>query len=51
MLNSPSNPTGSMYSKEELLALGEVLKNINMFMFYQMISMKRLSTMEMSFIL
>lgn len=26
MLNSPSNPTGSVYSKEELLALGEVLK-------------------------
>ena len=26
MLNSPSNPTGSMYSKEELIALGEVLK-------------------------
>lgn len=26
MLNSPSNPTGSMYSKEELMALGEVLK-------------------------
>ena len=26
MLNSPSNPTGSMYTKEELMALGEVLK-------------------------
>ncbi len=26
ILNSPSNPTGSVYSKEELLALGEVLK-------------------------
>lgn len=25
MLNSPSNPTGSIYKKEELLALGEVL--------------------------
>ena len=25
MLNSPSNPTGSVYKKEELLALGEVL--------------------------
>ena len=25
MLNSPSNPTGSMYSKKELLELGEVL--------------------------
>ena len=25
ILNSPSNPTGSVYSKEELLALGEVL--------------------------
>jgi aspartate aminotransferase len=26
MINSPSNPTGSMYTKEELLALGDVLK-------------------------
>src|SRR5574344_1071968 len=26
MLNSPSNPTGSIYSREELLAIGEVLK-------------------------
>ncbi|HJE03475.1 Aspartate aminotransferase [Aliarcobacter thereius] len=26
MLNSPSNPTGSIYTKEELLAIGEVLK-------------------------
>ncbi|CAN5280886.1 pyridoxal phosphate-dependent aminotransferase [soil metagenome] len=26
ILNSPSNPTGAVYSKEELLALGEVLK-------------------------
>lgn len=26
MLNSPSNPTGSIYSKEDLLAIGEVLK-------------------------
>ena len=26
MLNSPSNPTGSIYSKDELLAIGEVLK-------------------------
>jgi len=25
MLNSPSNPTGAVYTKEELLALGEVL--------------------------
>jgi aspartate aminotransferase len=29
MLNSPSNPTGSMYSKEELKNLGEVLKKYN----------------------
>lgn len=29
ILNSPSNPTGSLYSKEELLALGEVLKGSN----------------------
>lgn len=27
MLNSPSNPTGSMYTKEELVALGDILKN------------------------
>ena len=26
MLNSPSNPTGSMYTKEELIELGDVLK-------------------------
>jgi len=26
ILNSPSNPTGSIYSREELLAIGEVLK-------------------------
>jgi aspartate aminotransferase len=26
LLNTPSNPTGSVYSQEELLALGEVLK-------------------------
>ena len=26
ILNSPSNPTGSIYSKEELLQIGEVLK-------------------------
>jgi aspartate aminotransferase len=26
LLNTPSNPTGSVYSKEELIALGEVLK-------------------------
>ena len=26
MLNSPSNPTGSLYSKQELIALGEILK-------------------------
>lgn len=29
ILNSPSNPTGSLYSKEELMALGEVLKGSN----------------------
>ncbi|TKX33185.1 pyridoxal phosphate-dependent aminotransferase [Campylobacter aviculae] len=29
MLNSPSNPIGSIYSKEELLAIAEVLKNTN----------------------
>ncbi|RXJ60022.1 pyridoxal phosphate-dependent aminotransferase [Candidatus Marinarcus aquaticus] len=26
LLNTPSNPTGSVYSKEELIAIGEVLK-------------------------
>ena len=26
MLNSPSNPTGSLYSKQELIALGEILE-------------------------
>ena len=26
MLNSPSNPTGSLYTKQELIALGEILK-------------------------
>ena len=26
MLNSPSNPTGSLYSKQELIVLGEILK-------------------------
>ncbi len=32
MLNSPSNPTGAVYSKEELLALGNVLiKNPHVF--------------------
>ena len=29
ILTTPSNPTGSIYSKEELLALGEVLKDTN----------------------
>ena len=29
MLNSPSNPTGSIYTKDELLAIGEVLKGTN----------------------
>lgn len=29
ILCSPSNPTGAIYSKEELLALGEVLKGTN----------------------
>jgi aspartate aminotransferase len=27
VLNSPNNPTGAIYSREELLAIGEVLKN------------------------
>ena len=29
ILNTPSNPTGSIYTKEEILALGEVLKGTN----------------------
>lgn len=29
VLTSPSNPTGSVYTKEEILALGEVLKGTN----------------------
>ncbi len=33
MLNSPSNPTGSVYSKEEILALGEVLKGTDILVF------------------
>lgn len=33
LLNTPSNPTGSVYSKEELLALGEVLKGTNIIVF------------------
>ena len=33
LLNTPSNPTGSVYSKEELLALGEVLKGTDIIVF------------------
>ena len=33
LLNTPSNPTGSVYSKEELLALGEVLKGTDILVF------------------
>ena len=33
MLNSPSNPTGSVYSREEYEALGEVLKGTNIWVF------------------
>ena len=33
LLNTPSNPTGSVYSKEELLALGEVLKGTDITVF------------------
>ena len=29
VLTTPSNPTGSVYSKEEIIALGEVLKDTN----------------------
>ena len=33
LLNSPSNPTGSVYTKEELLAIGEVLKGTDILLF------------------
>ena len=33
LLNTPSNPTGSVYSREELLALGEVLKGTDILVF------------------
>lgn len=33
LLNTPSNPTGSVYSKEELLAIGEVLKGTDIIVF------------------
>ena len=33
MLNSPSNPTGSVYTKEEILALGDVLKGTDILVF------------------
>jgi len=33
LLNTPSNPTGGVYTKEELLALGEVLKGTDILVF------------------
>lgn len=33
LLNSPSNPTGAVYTKEELLAIGEVLKGTDILVF------------------
>lgn len=33
MLNSPSNPTGCVYTKEDILALGEVLKGTDILVF------------------
>lgn len=33
MINTPSNPTGSVYSKEELIAIGEVLKGTDIIVF------------------
>jgi len=33
VLNSPSNPTGAVYSKDEILALGEVLKETDILVF------------------
>ncbi len=36
ILCSPSNPTGSVYSKEELAALAEVLRSIQKYLCWQM---------------
>lgn len=33
LINTPSNPTGSVYTKEEILALGEVLKGTDILIF------------------
>lgn len=33
MLNTPSNPTGSVYSKEELIAIGKVLEGTDIIVF------------------
>lgn len=33
LINTPSNPTGSVYTKEEILALGEVLKGTDILVF------------------
>jgi aspartate aminotransferase len=33
MLNTPSNPTGSIYSKEELTAIGKVLEGTDIIVF------------------
>lgn len=33
MLNTPSNPTGSIYSKEELIAIGKVLEGTDIIVF------------------
>ncbi len=33
LLNTPSNPTGAVYSKDELLAIGEVLKETEILVF------------------
>ena len=33
LLNTPSNPTGSVYSREELLSIGEVLKGTDIIVF------------------
>ncbi|RLL48231.1 pyridoxal phosphate-dependent aminotransferase [Oceanobacillus piezotolerans] len=46
ILNSPSNPTGMMYSKDELKALGEVCLNHNLFIVSDEIYEKLIYTSE-----
>ena len=50
MLNSPSNPTGAVYSKDELKDLAKVLNNHPMFLLCAMIFTRKLFMMSLSFI-